>query len=108
MATLEQDSAISFFVAGGTLTAEAGSYVERSADRLLLESLLEGRFCYVLNSRQMDKSSLCVRTMRRLAERAVRSAFVDLTRIGGRNMTPEQWYAGVAFGKDSLVRVLRS
>src|SRR5262249_38894343 len=46
-------------------------------------------------SRQMGKSSLCVRTMARLRERGVQSAFVDLTKIGGRNVTPDQWYAGL-------------
>lgn len=85
-----------FFVLGGTLSAEAASYVARAADRQLLEALVEGRFCYVLNSRQMGKSSLCVRTMERLKGQGVRPVFVDLTRIGGRNVTPEQWYAGIA------------
>lgn len=58
--------------------------------------MLAGKFCYVLNSRQMGKSSLCVRTMKRLEASGVRTAFVDLTKIGGRNLTPEQWYAGIA------------
>ena len=34
--------------------------------------------------------------MRRLEVSGVRTAFVDLTKIGGRNVTPEQWYAGIA------------
>lgn len=85
-----------FFVTGGTIPAGSESYVERSADRELLEHLRRGRFCYVLNSRQMGKSSLCVRTMRRLEQEGVRCAFIDLTKIGGRNVTPEQWYAGIA------------
>ncbi len=84
-----------FFVTGGTLPAASASYVERAADRQLLEHLRAGRFCYVLNSRQMGKSSLCVRTMRKLEGLGVRRAFVDLTKIGGKNVTPEQWYAGI-------------
>ncbi|MHB8636712.1 MAG: AAA-like domain-containing protein [Fimbriimonadaceae bacterium] len=84
-----------FFVAGGTLPAEAGSYVEREADARLFAALKSGQFCYVLNSRQMGKSSLCVRTMKRLEATGVRTAFVDLTKIGGRNVTAEQWYAGI-------------
>src|SRR5262245_43332548 len=43
----------------------------------------------------MGKSSLCVRTMARLSASGVRCAFVDLTKIGGRNVTPDQWYAGL-------------
>ncbi len=91
-----------YFVAGGTLPLQAHSYVEREADKALLKALQEGRFCYVLNSRQMGKSSLCVRTMARLDEQGVQTAFVDITKIGGRNVTPEQWYAGL------LVEVGRS
>jgi hypothetical protein len=85
-----------FFVTGGTLPLEASSYIERAADRALLAHLLSGRFCYVLNARQMGKSSLCVRTIGKLEAEGVRCAFVDLTRIGGHNVTPEQWYAGIA------------
>jgi hypothetical protein len=86
---------IDFYVSGGTVPLESPSYVERSADRSLLDSLTAGKFCYVLNSRQMGKSSLCVRTMARLKQRGVQSAFVDLTKIGGRNVSPDQWYAGL-------------
>jgi WD40 repeat protein len=95
---LEETSAgglTDFYVAGGTVPLESPSYVERGADRALLEALSAGKFCYVLNSRQMGKSSLCVRTMARLNMAGVRSAFVDLTKIGGKNVTPDQWYAGL-------------
>jgi len=85
-----------FFVAGGTLTSSTASYIERDVDRTLYEALLDGRYCYVLNSRQIGKSSLCVRTQMRLQEQGVTSAFVDLSRIGSRNLAPEQWYAGLA------------
>jgi WD40 repeat protein len=85
-----------FFVAGGTLPLQSQSYIERAADLQILASLESGRFCYVLNSRQMGKSSLCVRTMSRLTEKGIRCAFIDITKLGGRNVTPEQWYAGMA------------
>ena len=85
-----------FFVAGGTLPLHSGSYLERAADSAILKALASGRFCYVLNSRQMGKSSLCVQTMARLEEMKIRCSFIDLTKIGGRNVTPEQWYAGLA------------
>ncbi len=84
-----------FFVSGGTLPLSAGSYVERAADRALYEALASGRYAYVLNARQMGKSSLCVRTIARLETAGTRTAFVDLTRIGGRNLTAEQWYIGL-------------
>lgn len=85
-----------YFVAGGTLSDGALSYVPRAADEALFAGLTAGKFCYVLNSRQMGKSSLCVRTMKRLQGEGTCTAFVDLTKIGGRNVTPEQWYAGIA------------
>lgn len=84
-----------FFVSGGTMPESALSYVERAADRHLLDALLDGKFCYVLNSRQMGKSSLCVRVKTLLANKGVACAFVDLTRIGGQNLSAEQWYAGI-------------
>ncbi len=83
------------YVTGGTLAPDAPSYVGRQADQDLFESLRACETCYVLNSRQMGKSSLCVRTILRLKEAGIRSAFCDLTKFGGRNLTAEQWYAAL-------------
>lgn len=80
---------------GGCLTSNAPSYVERQADSQLYEALQEGEFCYVLNSRQMGKSSLLVRTRHRLQQQGFICASVDLTNVGCENITPEQWYKGV-------------
>ena len=55
-----------FFVAGGTLRSDAPSYVQRPADDELFNQALAGEFCYVLTPRQMGKSSLMIRTARRL------------------------------------------
>src|SRR5262245_14821823 len=84
-----------FFVSGGTMPLNSASYVERSSDKVLLTSLTAGKYCYVLNSRQMGKSSLSVRTMAKLDEAGFHTVLVDLTRIGGRNVTAVQWYAGL-------------
>src|SRR5471030_1745084 len=84
-----------FFVAGGTVPPGSPSYVERSADRELYEALVAGEYCYVLNSRQMGKSSLAVRTIGKLAAQGVRCAFVDLTKIGASGVSEEQWYVGI-------------
>jgi WD40 repeat protein len=84
----------SFFTIGGTLPANAPSYVERKADNDLFAHLLAGDFCYVLTSRQMGKSSLMVRTAARLRAQGSKVALLDLTKIG-QNLTPEQWYDGL-------------
>ncbi len=86
----------SFFVTGGSLRADTPSYVERRADRELLDGLLGGEFCYVLTARQMGKSSLMVRTAQKLREAGVGVAVLDLTGIG-QNLSAEQWYYSLLF-----------
>jgi WD40 repeat protein len=86
---------MTFYVTGGTLQSDAPSYVERDADRQLFEGLLQGEFCYVLTARQMGKSSLMVRTANRLRAAGVEVVALDLTALGGQNVTPHQWYFGL-------------
>jgi len=83
-----------FYVIGGTLRHDALCYVKRQADSDLYDSLCRGRFCYVLTSRQMGKSSLMVRIATQLREAGTGVAVLDLTAIG-QNITAEQWYRGM-------------
>jgi adenylate cyclase len=80
---------------GGSLDSDAPSYVTREADAAFYQALKTGQFCYVLNSRQMGKSSLRVRTMKRLQAEGTVCAFIDLTGMGKQDVTPEKWYAGI-------------
>jgi CHAT domain-containing protein/tetratricopeptide (TPR) repeat protein len=80
---------------GGSLKLNAPTYVSRQADQDLYDLLQVGELCYVLNSRQMGKSSLRVRTMARLQGEGVVCVAIQLTDIIEEGMTPEQWYAGV-------------
>jgi O-acetyl-ADP-ribose deacetylase (regulator of RNase III) len=83
-----------YYKVGGSLEYQHPTYVVRQADSDLYDGLKNGEFCYVLNSRQMGKSSLRVQMMKKLKEQGVKCASVDMTRIGS-HVTPQEWYAGV-------------
>ena len=86
------DASFSIHQVGGSLKADDPTYVKRQADDDFYNLLKAGEFCYVLNSRQMGKSSLRVRAMKRLQEEAA-CASLDLTAFGGGGETPDRWYA---------------
>lgn len=69
------------FVAGGAVPPRSAFYVERAADRELLDACRGGTLAYLLGSRQSGKSSLLARTLQILIDEGFRCAFVDLTTI---------------------------
>ena len=80
---------------GGSLQNDDPNYVVREADSQLYQALKRGEFCYILNARQMGKSSLLVRVQHRLEAEGVCCVALDLTSLGSEKITPEQWYKGI-------------
>jgi WD40 repeat protein len=79
---------------GGSLSPSHPTYVERQADKDLLQALQSGHFCYVFNSRQMGKSSLRVRVIYQLQAAHSRCVSVDMTALGSDGQE-SQWYNGL-------------
>ncbi len=84
----------SYYRVGGTLPPHTPSYVRREADEQLYQKLKQGEFCYVLNCRQMGKSSLWVRVKQRLEKENYICAAIDLSGIGQGDK--QEWYGSLA------------
>jgi hypothetical protein len=83
--------ATNFYHIGGSVPLESPSYIKREADDIFYDYLKNGQYCYVLNSRQMGKSSLWVQTQKRLQEDNIDCATIDLSGIG-KNISEDIWY----------------
>ncbi|NCS02982.1 MAG: hypothetical protein GPJ06_12895 [Microcystis aeruginosa G13-11] len=83
--------ATNFYYVGGSVPLDAPSYIKREADDLFYNYLKNGQYCYVLNSRQMGKSSLWVQTQKRLQEDNIDCATIDLSGIG-KKLSEDIWY----------------
>lgn len=83
---------IEHFKFGGVLSTEDPTYVEREADVLLYEALKAGKFCYVLESRQTGKSSLCFRTREKLNKKQIENVYIDLLGIDIDYANLSSWY----------------
>ena len=86
-----------FFVAGGALAADAPSYVVRQADTQLLNALSEGELCYLLDTRQVGKTSLLARTALNLRQAGATVLLLDMSAVCSKDVEAAQWYATLLY-----------
>jgi len=93
---------------GGSLRSDAPSYVVRDADLEFEKALKKLEFCYVLNPRQSGKSSLKIRTKKKLEAEGFACATVDLSGMGGSGITIDAWYASLLYELESNFQLQES
>ncbi|MGB3509129.1 MAG: tetratricopeptide repeat protein [Microcoleaceae cyanobacterium] len=85
---------VSYKLSGGGLSANDPTYVVRKQDAELFEKLQSGEYCYVFNARQMGKSSLRVKVMKKLRSQGCKCAAIDMSRLGDFSIQKQSWYDG--------------
>ncbi len=94
-----------FFHVGGTMSADTPSYIQRTADRQLMEWLDQDELCLVLAPRQTGKSSLMIQAMSRLQQKGIACGLADFQSLSKyQHATPEPWFRDVL---DMIGRTLR-
>ncbi len=81
-----------FYQVGGSLPPDIPSYICREADKELYLYLKEKKYCYILNARQVGKSSLRIRTSTRLEQEGYCCINIDITSFGSNDTSADEWY----------------
>lgn len=81
-----------FFHVGGTLYPDSPGYIERPADKQIVDSIKRNELCLVLGPRQTGKSSLMVKAISELKKNGIQSIFIDLQLL--RNVSDSERFFG--------------
>jgi hypothetical protein len=84
------------FQDGGKLK-ENSFYIEREADRLLYDYLLNGDYCSILDPRQVGKSSLMERTSQKLMRAGVKCGYLDMQSLASSEVSFEKLINSLLF-----------
>lgn len=87
-----------FYVTGGALAVDAPSYVVRKADQQLMEALEGGELCYLLDTRQVGKTSLLARCGHQLRQRGHTTVLLDMSGLCSSDLEAGQWYLAMLRG----------
>ncbi|HEV7401468.1 MAG TPA: AAA-like domain-containing protein [Chthoniobacteraceae bacterium] len=84
-----------FYDTQATLDPHSECYIERPADRELVEALRDRKYSFILSARKVGKSSLLQRAFVTLRQEGVLVCGHEFV-IGSVDSEPEQWYYGLA------------
>ena len=82
------------YIFGQIVSGESKFYLQRPADRQLLELCRSGTFSYILAPRQVGKSSLMLKTARLLVNEGIKSVIINLNQLGTQ-LDADTWYLGL-------------
>ncbi|WP_394793832.1 AAA-like domain-containing protein [Armatimonas sp.] len=96
-----------FFITGGALGIDAPSYVVREADGQLFRAVEHRELCYLLDTRQVGKTSLLARCGNQLRSQGHTVVILDMSGVCSPDLEAGQWYLalllkiGVETGTDA-------
>lgn len=96
-----------FFAVGAPLHAVRPNYIRRKADELLFESVMAGKYAYVIAPDRSGKTSLVASVSARLQSNGFKVATLDLEQLGERDGGTDagRWYYSIAYRLSRQLRL---